>query len=121
MRLLPEPDAGSGPCREEAPGITVHDGEWYEAHQRDAQWRWLNDPSDDRGWYDREGAWRSDPGARAVVGGATGAGIGAAIGCVVTLPLGCAPGAAAGAAIGGGAGAVAGAASTPPPPPPPPQ
>jgi len=93
--------------------ITVHDGEWYEAHQQDAQWRWLNDPSDDRGWYDREGAWRSDPGARAVVGGATGAGIGAAIGCVVTLPIGCAPGAAVGAAIGGGTGAVAGVATTP--------
>jgi len=92
--------------------IIVHDGGWYDAHQQDV--RWLNDPSDDRGWYDRDGNWRADPGARAVAGGATGAAIGAAIGCVVTLPIGCAPGAATGAAIGGGTGAVAGAASTPP-------
>jgi len=93
--------------------ITVHDGDWYEAHHQDAQWRWENDPADDRGWYDRDGSWRSDPGARALAGGAGGAGIGAAIGCVVTLPIGCAPGAAVGAAVGGGTGAVAGAASTP--------
>ena len=91
--------------------ITYHDGDWYDAHQRDAQWRWMNDPSDDRGWYDQGGSWRSDPGARAIAGGASGAGLGAAIGCVVTIAIGCAPGAAVGAAIGGGTGAVAGAAS----------
>lgn len=94
--------------------ITVHDGDWYDAHQQDAHLRLLSDPADDRGWYDRDATWRRDPGARALAGGATGAGIGAAIGCVVTLPIGCAPGAAVGAAIGGGTGAVAGAASTPP-------
>jgi hypothetical protein len=93
--------------------IIIHDGDWYEAHQGDARWHWLNDPADDRGWYDRDGNWRSDPGARAVAGGAAGAGIGAAVGCVVTIAIGCAPGAAVGAAIGGGSGAVAGAASTP--------
>ena len=93
--------------------ITMHDSGGSDAHRGDA--RWLNDPADDRGWYDRDGNWRSDPGARALAGGATGAGIGAAIGCIVTLPIGCAPGAAVGAAIGGGTGAVAGAASTPPP------
>ena len=93
--------------------ITIYDGDWYDAHRQDAQWRWLNDPADDRGWYDRDGYWRADPGARALVGGATGAGVGAAIGCLVSLPVGCAPGAAVGAAVGGGTGAVAGAASTP--------
>jgi hypothetical protein len=56
-----------------------------------------------------------DPGARALGGGAAGAGVGAAIGCIITIPIGCAPGAAIGAAVGGGTGAVAGAASTPPP------
>lgn len=93
--------------------ITVHDNDWYVAHQQDNHVRWQSDPSDDRGWYDRDGNWRADPGARAVVGGTKGAAIGAAIGCVVTIPIGCAPGAAVGAAIGGGTGAVAGAASTP--------
>ncbi len=93
--------------------MTYHDGDWYNAHQQDAQWHWLNDPSDDRGYYDRDANWRADPGARLIAGGAAGAGIGAAIGCVVTLPIGCAPGAAVGAAIGGGTGAVAGVATTP--------
>lgn len=93
--------------------ITIHDSDWYDAHQQDAHWRWMSDPTDDRGWYDRDANWRSDPGQRALVGGAGGAGVGAAIGCIVTIAIGCAPGAAAGAAIGGGAGAVAGAASTP--------
>jgi hypothetical protein len=93
--------------------IVVHDGDWYDAHQQDTHWHWLADPSDDRGWYDQDGNWRADPGARAVVGGATGAGVGAVIGCVVTIAIGCAPGAVVGAAIGGGSGAVAGAASTP--------
>lgn len=96
--------------------ITYYNSDWYEAHQSDAQIRWLPDPQDDRGYYDREGTWRADPGARALAGGATGAGLGAAIGCLVTLPIGCAPGAAVGAAVGGGTGAVAGAASTPPHP-----
>lgn len=93
--------------------ITIYDNDWYTAHQQDPHWRWMSDPADDRGWYDRDANWRSDPGARAVSGGLTGAGIGAAVGCVVTIAIGCAPGAAAGAAIGGGAGAAAGAASTP--------
>jgi hypothetical protein len=56
-----------------------------------------------------------DPGAHAVVGGATGAAAGAAIGCLLTIPIGCLPGAAVGAAVGGGTGAVVGAATTPPP------
>jgi hypothetical protein len=93
--------------------ITYHRSDWYAAHQSDEHVHWLSDPSDDRGYYERDGSWHADPGARAVAGGATGAGLGAAIGCVVTLPIGCAPGAAVGAAVGGGTGAVAGAATTP--------
>lgn len=93
--------------------ITYYNADWYDAHQGDVHVHWRPDPDNDRGYYDREGSWRADPGARALAGGATGAGIGAAIGCIVTLPIGCAPGAAAGAAIGGGTGAAAGAATTP--------
>jgi hypothetical protein len=93
--------------------IVIHDSDWYDAHQNDANVHWMSDPSDDRGWYDRDEHWHADPGARAVAGGAAGAGIGAAVGCVVTIAIGCAPGAAIGAAVGGGTGAVAGAASTP--------
>ena len=93
--------------------VVYHDDDWYAAHQGDSSVRWESDPADDRGWYDRDGSWHSDPGARALAGGATGAAIGAAVGCLVTLPVGCAPGAAVGAAVGGGTGAVAGAASTP--------
>ena len=92
--------------------ITYYKSDWYDAHQSDEHVHWLADPTDDRGYYMRDGSWRSDPGARALAGGVTGAGVGAAIGCLVTLPIGCAPGAAVGAAVGGGTGAVAGAAST---------
>jgi hypothetical protein len=97
----------------EAAPIRYYNSDWYDAHQHDEHVRWLSDPADDRGYYERDGRWHADPGARAVAGGATGAGLGAAIGCLVTLPVGCAPGAAVGAAVGGGTGAVAGAASTP--------
>ena len=93
--------------------ITYHRADWYDTHVRDEHVHWVSDPSDDRGYYERDGRWHADPGARAVEGGVTGAGLGAAIGCLVTLPVGCAPGAAVGAAVGGGTGAVAGAASTP--------
>lgn len=97
----------------EARPITYRNYDWYVAHRDDRNVRWLADPVDDRGYYDRDGVWHADPGARAVQGGVAGAGLGAAIGCIVTLPIGCAPGAAVGAAVGGGTGAVAGAASTP--------
>jgi hypothetical protein len=93
--------------------VTYYNSDWYDTHHSDEHVHWLSDPDNDRGYYDQGGSWHADPGARALAGGATGAGIGAAIGCIVTLPIGCAPGAAAGAAIGGGTGAVAGAASTP--------
>ena len=93
--------------------ITYYKSDWYTTHMHDEPIHWLSDPTDDRGYYDREGHWRADPGARAVQGGVVGAGLGAAIGCLVTLPVGCAPGAAVGAAVGGGTGAVTGAATTP--------
>ena len=93
--------------------IRYYNGDWYDTHLHDTHVRWVSDPADDRGYYERGGRWHADPAARAVAGGATGAGLGAAIGCLVTLPIGCAPGAAVGAAVGGGTGAVAGAASTP--------
>jgi len=94
--------------------ITYYNSDWYDAHRTDVHVRWLSDP-DGPGYYDREGVWHADPAARAVEGGAIGAGLGAAIGCIVTIPVGCAPGAAVGAAVGGGAGAVSGAATTPRP------
>ena len=93
--------------------ITYYKGDYYDAHHTDEHVRWRADPGNDRGYYEQDGTWHSDPGARALAGGMTGAGIGAAIGCIVTLPIGCAPGAAVGAAVGGGAGVVTGAASTP--------
>ena len=93
--------------------ITYYRSDWYDAHQGDEHVHWRPDPAIDRGYYMRDGTWHDDPGARALAGGATGAGLGAAIGCLVTLPIGCVPGAAVGAAVGGGTGAVAGAASTP--------
>jgi hypothetical protein len=96
----------------EATPITYYNSDWYAAHRNDQNIRWLDDPPGP-GYYDRDGRWHPDPGARAVQGGVVGAGLGAAIGCLVTLPVGCAPGAAVGAAVGGGTGAVAGAASTP--------
>ena len=88
--------------------IVYHNSDWYVAHQKDEHVRWLSDPTEDRGYYDRDARWHSDPAARVVAGGAVGASLGAAIGCLVTLPAGCAPGAAVGAAIGGGAGVVGG-------------
>jgi len=93
--------------------ITYRNSDWYDTHRNDRNIRWLPDPTDDRGYYDRDGHWHPDPAARAVEGGLRGATLGAAIGCIVTLPIGCAPGATVGAAVGGGAGAVGGAASTP--------
>ena len=86
---------------------------YHDAGYTNERVKWVNDPTDDRGYYMRDGSWHSDPAGRAITYGATGAGIGAAIGCVATILVGCAPGAALGAAIGGGVGATAGAASTP--------
>ena len=37
--------------------IVIHDSDWYDAHQHDTHWHWLNDPADDHGWYDKDGSW----------------------------------------------------------------
>jgi len=37
--------------------IVVRDSAWYDAHQHDAQLKWLADPTDDAGYYARDGAW----------------------------------------------------------------
>jgi hypothetical protein len=92
--------------------IRYYNSDWYAAHQSDTNVHWVADYPDGPGYY-VHGTWHADPAARAVEGGAVGAGLGAAVGCLVTLPIGCAPGAAVGAAVGGGTGAVAGAATTP--------
>src|SRR3954449_9194908 len=55
--------------------ITYYNSDWYDAHQNDEHVHWLPDPADDRGYYEREGRWHADPGARALAGGATGAGV----------------------------------------------
>src|SRR6195952_6099059 len=78
----------------EAAPIRYYNSDWYDAHHSDEHVHWGADPENDRGYYERDGTWHADPGARALAGGATGAGIGAAIGCIVTLPIGCGPGAA---------------------------
>jgi hypothetical protein len=38
-------------------GVVWHDDAWYTAHEHDAHWRWLNNPDNDKGWYDKDGAW----------------------------------------------------------------
>ena len=86
-------------------GVVYHDADWWDANQSDARYHFRPDPANDRGYYDENGTWRQDPGARAVVG----AGTGAIIGCIVTIMIGCAPG----AAIGAAGGAATGAATTP--------
>ena len=40
-------------------GVVYHDDAWYDSHQHDAHMRWLNDPADDHGFYDKDGAWHS--------------------------------------------------------------
>jgi hypothetical protein len=37
--------------------IIFHDEAWRAAHEKDTHWRWLSDPADDHGWYDRDGNW----------------------------------------------------------------
>jgi hypothetical protein len=39
--------------------IVFHDEAWRAAHEHDTQWHWLTDPSDDHGWYDRDGNWHA--------------------------------------------------------------
>jgi len=50
---------------ESAP-IRYYNSDWYAAHQHDDHVRWLADPVDDRGYYERDGRWHADPAARAV-------------------------------------------------------
>src|ERR1700759_4426462 len=52
--------------------ITYYNADWYAAHQNDEHVHWLADPDNDRGYYVQDGTWHSDPGARALVGGAAG-------------------------------------------------
>ena len=42
-------------------GVVSYDQAWYDAHQHDTHWRWLSDPANDKGWYDKEGAWHAFP------------------------------------------------------------
>jgi hypothetical protein len=39
--------------------IVYHDDAWWAAHEHDKDWhyRLLTDPSDDHGWYDKDGVW----------------------------------------------------------------
>jgi hypothetical protein len=37
--------------------IVFHDDAWWRSHQSDPQWHWEADPTDDHGWYDKDGVW----------------------------------------------------------------
>jgi hypothetical protein len=37
--------------------IVYRDDAWWTAHQHDSQWRFEADPTDDHGYYDKDGAW----------------------------------------------------------------
>ena len=37
--------------------IVYHDDAWWAAHEHDTGWRFETAPSDDRGYYDRDGNW----------------------------------------------------------------
>lgn len=39
--------------------VVYHDEAWWAAHEHDKDWhyRLLTDPSDDHGWYDKDGVW----------------------------------------------------------------
>jgi len=38
--------------------VIVRDGGWYDSHEHDAKLRWLNDPANDAGYYDKDAAWQ---------------------------------------------------------------
>ena len=48
--------------------ITYYNSDWYDAHHGDEHVHWRPDPDNDRGYYDRDGSWHNDPGARAWLG-----------------------------------------------------
>ena len=39
--------------------IVYRDETWWDAHQHDSQWREMPDPTDDNGWYDKDGVWHA--------------------------------------------------------------
>ena len=39
--------------------VVFRDEAWWDQHQHDTQWRELPDPSDDHGWYDKDGSWHA--------------------------------------------------------------
>ncbi len=39
--------------------VIYRDESWWAQHDHDAQWRELPDPTDDNGWYDKDGAWHA--------------------------------------------------------------
>ncbi len=39
--------------------VTFHDDAWYAKHQHDTQWHFQADPTDDHGWYDKDGTWHA--------------------------------------------------------------
>jgi hypothetical protein len=39
--------------------VTFHDDAWWAAHQHDTQWHFEADPTDDHGWYDKDGTWHA--------------------------------------------------------------
>ena len=51
--------------------IVIRSSGWYDAHQHDTQLRWLNDPANDAGFYDKDGrlaAVRGRPSPASLIG-----------------------------------------------------
>lgn len=39
--------------------IVFHNDTWWTSHQHDTQWKFEADPTDDHGWYDKDGTWHA--------------------------------------------------------------
>ena len=39
--------------------VTFHDDAWWAAHEHDTHWHFQADPTDDHGWYDKDGTWHA--------------------------------------------------------------
>jgi len=39
--------------------VVFHDDAWYTKHQHDTTWHFQADPTDDHGWYDKDGTWHA--------------------------------------------------------------
>ena len=39
--------------------VIYHDDAWWGANQHDTQWHFEADPTDDHGFYDKDGLWRA--------------------------------------------------------------